>query len=304
MVSEVLVLFYHRVNILDNDYNLLSVAPEHFEQQMRYLKDNFNIVGLDEKWDRLEGKNICITFDDGYLDNYEFAAPILEKYQIPATIFVATDYMNQDKEFWWDELEKWILLGGDSEEEFHLKDIRYDCNFHMNTLVQRKNTYRSLQYLIKNYIDEERKEDWLTQLSEYRKQKRETRKSYYAMSDKECKILSESKYISIGAHTKSHFSIGMRDYQFQLKEIQGSIQILSQVTNKKIDTFSYPFGGIGDFNDDSVEICKRNGIKKIVTTIPGIWKSGDDEYRIPRNVVRNWDRKEFEKNLQKYWENT
>ena len=52
---------------------------------------------------------VALTFDDGYFDNLEFAAPVLKKYDIPATIYVASGQVGNPNEFWWDELEAILL---------------------------------------------------------------------------------------------------------------------------------------------------------------------------------------------------
>ena len=63
---------------------------------------------------------MAITFDDGYANNLYQAKPLLEKYQIPATVFVATDYLEKPREFWWDELERIILQTAKLPEELAL----------------------------------------------------------------------------------------------------------------------------------------------------------------------------------------
>ena len=50
-----------------------------------------------------------VTFDDGYADNLWNAKPLLERYDVPAAVFVTTGYAGQDREFWWDELETLLL---------------------------------------------------------------------------------------------------------------------------------------------------------------------------------------------------
>lgn len=77
------------------------MSLKNFEKQLKYLqKNNFTILKLSELFERLNsGKPIsncvCLTFDDGYKDNVDFAYPLLKKYKIPATIFVSTDYLGQ-----------------------------------------------------------------------------------------------------------------------------------------------------------------------------------------------------------------
>lgn len=102
------VLLYHRVAVINNDVNLLSVAPDKFEHQLGYLKTKFKIIGLGEmakdlQFGRIKNNSLAITFDDGYADNLHNALPILEKYNIPATVFVTTGKIGDDKPFFWEE---------------------------------------------------------------------------------------------------------------------------------------------------------------------------------------------------------
>lgn len=91
------ILYYHSVT--DNIFGIeeLHVSPQKFDEQMKYLKDNnFDVITFDE----LEKANyynnpIMITFDDGYLNNYTEAYPILKKYNFRATIFICTSYIDQ-----------------------------------------------------------------------------------------------------------------------------------------------------------------------------------------------------------------
>lgn len=92
------VLMYHRVSD-DGNSSDITISTKNFEQQLLYLKKNFNIINLDRLVDiylqniRINKDTVAITFDDGYKDNYTDAYPILRKHNIPAAIFVATGYV-------------------------------------------------------------------------------------------------------------------------------------------------------------------------------------------------------------------
>ncbi len=106
--TKVLVLNYHKV---DNMNISLSVLPEDFDRQMRYLSDHgYHTITPDDLYDSLEGQKelpenpVLITFDDGYRDNYDNAYPILRKYGFKATIFVITSFLGtQPNYITWDQ---------------------------------------------------------------------------------------------------------------------------------------------------------------------------------------------------------
>ena len=94
------VFMYHHVNQHKGD--MVTVTPEVFELQMKYLnKAGYRTLKADELLSFINGgltldeKAVMITFDDGWLDNYVYAFPVLRKYNINATIFIATDWIKE-----------------------------------------------------------------------------------------------------------------------------------------------------------------------------------------------------------------
>ena len=87
--NKVISLYYHRVTNLTSDPWSMAITPEEFENHLKYLSENFKIVGFGDDWSNIEDKAITITFDDGYHDFYSNALPLLEKYKVPATIFIS-----------------------------------------------------------------------------------------------------------------------------------------------------------------------------------------------------------------------
>lgn len=100
---EVVVLLYHRVN--DELRDSVTVGVEQFDEQMAYLAHHYPIASVEDiVHGRLPRSTrnrpvIAVTFDDGYLDNYENAVPILLRHDIPAAFFVSTDMIGQDRGF-------------------------------------------------------------------------------------------------------------------------------------------------------------------------------------------------------------
>jgi len=100
------ILMFHRVN--DYGPDSLSMRVDVFDEMLRVLKDEYRVVPLSSLTDSIEGKrkieagSVVITFDDGYRDNFLYAAPLLRKYQLPATFFVTSGYIGTDRVFPWD----------------------------------------------------------------------------------------------------------------------------------------------------------------------------------------------------------
>jgi peptidoglycan/xylan/chitin deacetylase (PgdA/CDA1 family) len=86
---------------------MLCVSPAVFEEHLQFLTQQYDIVPLSVLQERLNtgtlhGTEAVITFDDGYVDNFTHAVPLLEKYSVPATIFVTTGYLGEPAQFSWD----------------------------------------------------------------------------------------------------------------------------------------------------------------------------------------------------------
>lgn len=108
---KVLVLNYHMVNSM---FISLAIEPDDFDWQMKYLVDHgYHSISTDELYDFLAGKGtlpdrpVLITFDDGYVDNYTTAYPILKKYNLKATIFIVTGFVSKRNGYLtWDQLRE------------------------------------------------------------------------------------------------------------------------------------------------------------------------------------------------------
>lgn len=120
--GKVAILAYHRV-VTPDDLSRGYIEPgmyvlnDVFDMQVRWLLERFEILSFSQllarwhvnEWD--ERKAYCVlTFDDGWLDNYRHAFPILKKYEVPATIFLPTNYIESNEWFWTEKIA--FLLAG------------------------------------------------------------------------------------------------------------------------------------------------------------------------------------------------
>ena len=156
------VLCYHRVvdkktfsKEISPQKNLM-ITRENFEMQMKFLGENFDVIPINELEGHLRSKSdefkVIITFDDGYIDNKLNAIPILEKYNIPATIYFVTRFLENDSFMWWYEL--WEISNNRKKIEFIFKNIKYSYNCRNKKEIL--NTYFSLNDIFTklNYSDQ------------------------------------------------------------------------------------------------------------------------------------------------------
>lgn len=101
------ILCFHRVN--DDDSDSLTTRVDVFDELMKVIRKEYNPISLQtlikkvKHGEAFEPNTVAITFDDGYKDNFLHAAPILKKYDLPATFFVTTGYIDTERVFPWDD---------------------------------------------------------------------------------------------------------------------------------------------------------------------------------------------------------
>ena len=112
--SGLTVLTYHKISDAPDIHDSMKVSKTTFENQIIYLKKYYTIISGDQLADILiHGnafpENSClITFDDGWLDNYTNAFPILKKHEVPAVIFISTDFVGTNTTFWHENLKEYL----------------------------------------------------------------------------------------------------------------------------------------------------------------------------------------------------
>ncbi len=325
------ILCYHRVLNTTIDPMLLCISKENFEQQLIYLKQNYNPVSLNNLADmhenqRMETNSIALTFDDGYADNLINALPLLEKYEIPATIFVASGQIDSPHEFWWDELER-ILLGKPNEHwpfaiQVPIKylkkkwQVKPQDNQTLNsdkelgwdvtkpyTPSPRHLAYRELHAILKP-LSHHHQSNAIAAICRQLNTQTAGRSENLALTTPQLQTLSLSKYIDIGAHTVNHPQLSALTDDEQVEEIKESKIRLEQIIGKTITNFSYPYGGSLDYTPMTKQICIDAGFKNACANIPGVVTESQkpiaiDRFQLPRFLVRNWDQITFTQQIDR-----
>lgn len=300
MYGSCAVLLYHRVCNYITDPQLLCVTPENFENQIRFLKQNYSVLDIEE-WKnnilnqkKFKPKSVVITFDDGYEDNFSQALPILEKYKVQALFYICAGNINTDKEFWWDELERLLLFDpvNKSPLKIDIKGKNQEVGLNKS---EREKLYSDLLPVLRSMKPEDRNailKDLILQTGNSM-----TRVSHRSMSWEEVKKMSASRSAVIGAHTLNHPSLAALNLMEQKEEVGQSKSILEEKIGKPVEHFSYPFGTKLDYTDETMQLCRELKYIIVSANYPYITHSHSDPFQVPRFLVRDWDLPRFKSEL-------
>jgi peptidoglycan/xylan/chitin deacetylase (PgdA/CDA1 family) len=276
------ILMYHRVlpdNIIKHDDNL-SVSVSQFKEQINFLKQKYFPVSLDDFLNNNSDnkKNqIVITFDDGYKDNLQYAIPILQELNVPATIYVTTRFLENDRSMWWYEIKE-FLDSNTNKIEFNYNNQNYF--FEINKKNSKKFFLNKITQIIKNLnkIEQEKLMTAITKLNH--------RKQYNSevLNWDDLKEICKFPLITIGAHTHNHLSLKNLNENDCLEEIMLSKKLLEDKLGRKIHHFSYPFGSENDVGEREFKMVESLGFKSAVTTfVKPLFKS--DKFSLPRIYI-------------------
>lgn len=269
--SRSLVLMYHRVASVRPDPWSLCVSPDHFAEHLQVLQ-NHHRVRLDQLspggWSIRPQLSVAITFDDGYADNLRDAAPLLDRYDTPATFFVTTGYVGAGQEFWWDELERIVPVD------------------------QYLQVYQELQPL----ADSERRQlldaIWIESGGGV-----SCRDSHRPLTLEELKTLAAIELFEIGAHTVTHPLLAAQPAEQQHSEIGGSKAWIEKVLDRPVTSFSYPYGGTHHYTPTTVQTVRDLGFSRACTTTPRPVRKSDDPFLWGRVQVPDVGGDEFQRLL-------
>ena len=295
-----LILGYHRVANVTGDEYEVCVTPKHFAEQMEMLSKYTHTMSLTTlvqylKEDSLPPQSVAVTFDDGYVDNLYNAKPILEKYEIPATVFVCTGYAG--KEFWWDELERLVM-----SSEVDLGTLRLqvrESQFVWNQLngssdadVRRKFCHALYNFLLRLDIEEQDQAmHTIRNWSRVSSQGATAR----ALNCDELLQLADGGLIEIGAHTRHHPMLPQLSLERQTEEIVSSKQDLEEWLGRPINGFAYPNGRA---DENAKRIVRKAGFAFACTSLHDVIRRGRDLHELTRFWQKDVDGDRFIQSLR------
>lgn len=279
--NELMILAYHRIiNIAaDNSYpydsELISASLQQFDYQMAYVKKHYNPISEAQLIDHIDNniplppKSVMVTFDDGFDDNYHNAFPILQNYAIPATMFIATSYIDKNEPIWFDWLASLCIAGTMASIDVPLLGKKYLTN-----------DYSSRSEIFKDLIVQIRKTDndirlaVMEQLaSDYASSMTHIDKSMSRfMTWNQVTEMSRNN-ISIGSHTVTHPIMSQLKNDSIHFEIIESKRVIEAKIGMVVNSFSYPTGQSASFTPQITAAVVTAGYKVAHSYIHGVNKT-------------------------------
>ena len=268
------VVNYHRIEDpyrkdFDSFKPNVSATPEDFDRQMDYLAKWFHVVSVRDIVQWLDGKKelppyaALITFDDGYLDNYRNAFPILRAHNFPALIFLTTGHIGTDAAFYWDMAA--YCFHHTKKDQLNFPSGPSE---HWSTPQQRDQVSRDWIELMKTLPHQERLRH-VQQLPEALGVSIPQGFFKNLMMDWDQIREMHRAGIEFGAHTMTHPILTRVSLDEVRAEVGGSKSRIESEIREPVLSFAYPNGQAADLNDPIEKIVAETGIRVAFTLLNG-----------------------------------
>jgi peptidoglycan/xylan/chitin deacetylase (PgdA/CDA1 family) len=295
---QAVVLVYHRVGERTLDPWRLTVDPEIFAGQMETLARDWSPLSLAELVEgfsrrRLPKRAVAVTFDDGYADNLETAAPILLEYGIPATLFVAADLIDSGGPLWWDELAALLLeparlpatlmLSSCDGHQWSIPPVAVDepwATVSTQPWEARPGTRLCAVYevwLALRALDPPTREAALEEIAEWADAPRPSER--VLLTWEQLREFAAIPGFGLGAHTLTHPALPSCSQEHARAEIAGSADRLRERVGVEVEQFAYPFGA---WNPSIARLVAELGFHAAYTTDGNAISWSSSPHALPR----------------------
>lgn len=285
--SGVVALAYHRVTDGREDIydpGVWSALADDFEQQVRFLKRNFDLIrpcDVEQCLRKQYGRYALVTFDDGYRDNYECAFPILRDHSVPGVFFVSTGFIDWPRIAWWDEIA-WMVshatVPSIAPNRWLEKSVAFGASHADEALRTLLLRYKKLEGAATG--------DYMEFLGERLGSGRfagDCRSTWMTWD-----MLREMHRagMCIEGHTANHPILARLTAEEQLAELAECKSRIESELKTRIDCISYPVGGRDAFNADTRSCLAQLNIPMAFSYYGGYLQSAEfDRYDVPRVSV-------------------
>lgn len=274
------ILIYHRVLPAPDPLRPGEIDAALFEQQVAFLARHFHLMTVTDaaialRECRLPRRAACITFDDGYADNWTVAHPILARHHAPATVFIATGYLNGGRMFSDTVIEFVRLAQG---PVLDLTDVGLGRH-PLDTLDDRRKAVTALQVQLKYLAPQERDAQVARLLAAHPVG---PLPDDLMLTDAQLRQLADAGH-EIGGHTVAHTVLTTLTPAQAREQVQLGREHLQALLGRPVRSFAYPNGRPErDYDAGHARMLRELGFEAAVSTAAGIARPGDDPFQLPR----------------------
>ncbi len=296
---EIPILALHGVIDTEDNTGWLPLrsflSKEQLDKHITFLTKYYNFISLDEAHDIISGRvpkrKYCmvITFDDGYLNNLNYAAPVLAKHDVPATFFPTIVYQNQQQPFWFDRLDYAVQHNIDESTTLVFDGDQFEIDT-TDKQVFKESLVKLVGAILGKYtndLDLTRDVEVFIKGIEERKGRSlldiyQNDKCCLAMSASDINSLAADPLFTIGSHTYDHIRIGPLDDNEVLEQLQSSKQMLEELIGRSVNHFCYP---CGSYNERTMQLVQECGFSTGMTSDDGTNVPGDNLFSLRRRSL-------------------
>jgi peptidoglycan/xylan/chitin deacetylase (PgdA/CDA1 family) len=222
---------------------------------------------------------VSFTFDDGYVDNLTHALPVFEKYEAPFSIFLTTGFPDHHAVIWWYLIEEFLM----NHDEFSFEDFGIFHQFDISTFHKKQATFGKLRKFLLS-------SDQNTFLPRVKNILNGYFSDIYSLTRDltltwdQVKFLSDHPLVTIGGHTRDHYSLKVLNESVMVEEIDASIKIIESKTGNPVRFFAYPYGTQNEAYTREYQYLNSTKLAMSFTTVQGniLRKSLRDLHALPR----------------------
>ncbi len=279
------ILIFHRVHARADGIFPHEPDATRFDRLMHFVARSFVVMTLGEALTYLTQGNLpprsmVITFDDGYADNAEIALPILQRHGLTASFFVSTGFLDGGR-MWNDSVIECLRSCHHKEIDLEMFGLGI-CS--LAGAAERRRVIEALLPRIK-YLSLAEREVAIRRLQKM-----------CGVTELPTNLMMRSEQVrelhrngmEIGAHTINHpilTTLTPSEAEYEISEGRNKLQ---SIIDAPVDIFAYPNGKPGrDYDHTHASLVKTLGFRGAVTTAPGVGRSGDDLFQLPRFTP--WD---------------
>ena len=299
-MARTLILLYHRVAEPRDDPFQLAVSPHNFESHLEYLSRRGGVVPLTEVHVRTKVDRIAITFDDGYRDNAETAAPALASAGLPVTWFITVGLLG-GKSFWWDRLTDAVLGPHDLPDALEVDLPGAPVWVDLRTPDARKRALNLFHHRIRPLPppDVESTVDALSNALGVPSPPADAT----SMTRDQLLTMCGLPGADIGAHTLTHVQLRGQPVGLKRREIVGSVEVLRSLTGRPVTSFAYPFGSPRAVDREAQHFVREAECTLACSTNPGLAVRQSSRYLLPRMAVEDWPGDVFAERIEAAFKN-